>query len=94
MANNTACYDPISKCITLPSDDEGEGIRSILSGSIIEFDDPDFQCGQMLLGEIYEIGEYTSLYHVWRLLICCSYHTFTHCNFAHIYVMLTYPLQL
>ena len=63
MANNTACYDPISKCITLPSDDEGEGIRSILSGSIIEFDDPDFQCGQMLLGEIYEIGEYTSLYH-------------------------------
>ena len=71
---NTACYDPISKCITLPSDDEGEGIRSILSGSIIEFDDPDFQCGQMLLGEIYEIGEYT-------LFICCSYHMFTKLQF-------------
>ena len=64
LANNTACYDPISKCITLPSDDEEGGgmIRSILGGSIIEFDEPNFQCGQMLLGEIYEIGEYTCIF--------------------------------
>ncbi len=51
---NTAWYDPRSRCINLPFDSSDGG--ALLEGSIIEVDTPPFQLGQVLLGEIVEIG--------------------------------------
>jgi len=52
---NTACYDPLSKCIRLPSVSSDGG--AILEGHIIEMDimPPSSQPGKLLLGEIVEI---------------------------------------
>jgi len=53
---NTACYDPLSKCIRLPSLSSDGG--AILEGSIIEMDTPPSyqnQLGKLLLAEIVEI---------------------------------------
>lgn len=51
--SSTACYDPLSKCIKLPSSTSDCG--AILEGSILEIETPPFQPGKLLLGEIIEI---------------------------------------
>ncbi|KAL7554852.1 hypothetical protein ACHAWF_018899 [Thalassiosira exigua] len=50
---NTACHDPISKCIRLPPASADRG--AVLEGSIIEMDMPQFQLGKLLVGEVVEI---------------------------------------
>ena len=62
---NTACYDPLHKCIKLPPASSEGG--AVLEGSIIEMDSPSFQPGRLLLGEIVEIGESFDIF----VVACC-----------------------